>query len=218
MFVLIAAGIVGWWLLVRQLTAKPWDKQQSEADDDYAAAALALAPAKIGLWVFLAVVTSLFGLFISAYGMRMDVGDWRPLVLPRLLWLNTGMLVLSSVAFQRTRGAAARGDTKGVKTGLAASGLLAFGFVVGQFVAWQDLTAAGQTPWVNAANAFFYLLTGLHALHVLGGLVVWCRTSLRLWRPGIRLADVRLSVELCTVYWHYLLLVWLVLFGLLLST
>src|SRR5215471_17129828 len=105
MFVLIGAGIVGWWLIVRQLTAKPWERQQGEADDEYAAGTLALAPAKIGLWVFLAVITSFFALFISAYGMRMDVGDWRPLVLPRLLWLNTAMLVLSSVAFQRTRGA-----------------------------------------------------------------------------------------------------------------
>jgi len=218
MFVLIAAGIIGWWLLVRQLTAKPWEKQQSEGDDEYVAGTLALQPAKIGLWVFLAVITSFFGLFISAYGMRMDVGDWRPLVLPRLLWLNTGMLVLSSVAFQRTRNAAARGDVKAVRTGLAASGLLALGFVVGQFTAWQDLGASGHTPWANAANAFFYLLTGLHALHVLGGLVVWGKTSVRLWRSGTRLADVRLSVELCTVYWHYLLLVWLVLFGLLLST
>lgn len=218
MFVLVGAGIVGWWLFVRQLTAKPWEKQQSEADDEYTTGTLTLAPAKIGLWLFLAVVTSFFALFISAYGMRMDVGDWRPLVLPRLLWLNTAMLVLSSVAFQRTRGAAARGDMRGVKTGLAASGLLALGFVVGQLIAWQDLSAAGQMPWVNAANAFFYLLTGLHALHVLGGLVVWGKTSVRLWRPGTRLSDVRLSVELCTTYWHYLLLVWLVLFGLLLST
>ena len=69
----------------------------------------------------------------------------------------------------------------------------------------------------NPANAFFYLLTGVHGLHLLGGLVVWVRTAARMAR-GAELDDVRLSVELCTVYWHYLLLVWLVLFGLLLLT
>ena len=69
----------------------------------------------------------------------------------------------------------------------------------------------------NPANAFFYLLTALHGLHLLGGLWVWGRTTTRVWE-GTKVSEVRLSVELCTVYWHFLLLVWLALFGLLLST
>ena len=64
----------------------------------------------------------------------------------------------------------------------------------------------------NPANAFFYLLTALHGLHLLGGLVAWGSTTAKVWR-GVDVGDVRLSVELCTVYWHFLLLVWLVLFG-----
>jgi cytochrome c oxidase subunit 3 len=70
----------------------------------------------------------------------------------------------------------------------------------------------------NPAVAFFYLLTAVHGLHLLGGLFVWGKTVIRMARPRVELVDLRLSVELCTVYWHYLLLVWLVLFGLLLST
>jgi cytochrome c oxidase subunit III len=70
----------------------------------------------------------------------------------------------------------------------------------------------------NPATAFFYLFTGVHGLHLLGGLVVWARTVARMTRSDVELIDVRLSVELCTVYWHYLLLVWLVLFAVLLST
>jgi cytochrome c oxidase subunit 3 len=70
----------------------------------------------------------------------------------------------------------------------------------------------------NPAVAFFYLLTGVHGLHLLGGLLVWGKTVVKMTRPGIELVDLRLSVELCTVYWHYLLLVWLVLFAVLLST
>ena len=69
----------------------------------------------------------------------------------------------------------------------------------------------------NPANAFFYVLTAVHGLHMLGGLLVWGRSAIRVWR-GAGAESVRLSVELCTVYWHFLLLVWAVLFGILLST
>ena len=69
----------------------------------------------------------------------------------------------------------------------------------------------------NPLNLFFYLITGFHGLHLLGGLVAWFRASVRLWR-GAEVAKIRSSVELCAVYWHVLLLDWLVMFGLLLVT
>ena len=69
----------------------------------------------------------------------------------------------------------------------------------------------------NPANAFYYLMTGLHALHLLGGLWVWSKSSIKLL-SGSEAKDIKLSVELCTVYWHFLLLVWLVLFALLSNT
>ena len=75
----------------------------------------------------------------------------------------------------------------------------------------------------NPADAFFYILTGLHGVHMLGGLWFWARATRAVWggletRPVTEVAQVRLRVQLCSVYWHYLLLIWLVLFGLLLST
>jgi cytochrome c oxidase subunit III len=103
---------------------------------------------------------------------------------------------------------------EGVGDGLIAGGLFAFTFLVGQFFAWQQLNAAGYFLATNPANAFFYLLTGLHGLHLLGGLVALVLTIDKVWR-GFALAQVRLSVKLCAIYWHYLLLLWLVLFTLL---
>lgn len=218
LFVLVVVGIAGWWLFARQLTAKPWEKKQSESDNEYGGgSALTLAPARVGLWLLLAVITSFFGLMISAYSMRMQFSDWRPLAQPNLLWLNTAMLIVSSVAFQWTRVAAKRGDANSVKTGLVASGLFAFAFLAGQLLVWRQLNASGQYLASNAASAFFYLFTGLHGLHLLGGLYVWGKTTARMWRGASKLSAVRLSIELCTVYWHFLLLVWLVLFGVLLS-
>ena len=87
-------------------------------------------------------------------------------------------------------------------------------------LAWRQLPARRllRRPG-NPAIAFFYLLTGVHGLHLLGGLCVLGRSDAARWRGGAKLAStVRLSVELCTMYWHFLLLVWLGVFGLLLST
>ena len=218
LFALVAAGLFGWWLFARQLTAKPWEKEQRLADDEYGAAGITVAPGRVGLWVFLAVVTSFFALFISAYGMRMMLTDWEPLREPRILWLNTLMLVLASAAFQWTANAADRGEAARVRTGLGIAGILSFAFLAGQFLAWRELQGSGEYMAGNAANAFFYLLTGLHGLHLLGGLAVWGRTSALMLTGGSELGQIRLSVGLCAMYWHFLLLVWLVLFGLLLST
>jgi cytochrome c oxidase subunit 3 len=170
--------------------------------------------AKIGLGVFLAVASALFVLFISAYSMRMNMVDWRALPVPGLLWFNTGVLVLSSVALQRAHVAARRQDADGAITGLLAGGAAAVIFIVGQLLAWQQLREAGYFVASNPANSFFYLMTAVHGLHLMGGLVALGRTTTKVWR-GAEIAEMNLSVELCAIYWHFLLLVWLVLLGLL---
>lgn len=209
------AVIVG-WLLRQTLNVRPWVSQRSVASVD-GDGALPLPKVKVGLWVFLAVATSLFALLISAYHMRMMESDWARLPIPKVLWLNTTVLILSSVAMHWTRAAALRAEIDGVRTGLVAAGVFAFSFLAGQLWAWQQLNASGYFVAANPANAFFYLLTALHGMHLLGGLWVWGKTTVKVLH-GVEVGKVRLSVELCTVYWHYLLLVWLVLFAVLLHT
>jgi cytochrome c oxidase subunit 3 len=224
-FAALASGIVVWWLIVRRLTARPWEAQGSTAGRE-AAGVLDPAPARTGLWIFLAVLTSLFALFITGYWMRMGHGaaegvaplDWHPLTEPRVLWFNTALLVLGSVSMQWARHAADRGDATRTQLAWLCGGVFAAAFIVGQGVAWRQLQAAGVYAASNPANAAFYLLTGVHAVHLIGGLVAWVRTSLRMFRADSNVESTRLGVELCTVYWHFLLLVWLVLFGLLLKT
>ena len=217
----LLAGTVVWALLVSRLTARPWlTKGALGALKE--GGATDLPPAKIGLWIFLAVVTSLFGLFITAYHMRMmegmQHGDWHHFPVPSLLWVNTATLMLGSVAMQWARGAAERGERGPLLVRLVAGGLLTGAFLVGQLLAWRQVSGTEYFLARNPATAFFYLLTAVHGLHLLGGLAVWANTVRRLTAPAVRPPDVGLTVGLCTVYWHYLLLVWLVLFGLLLST
>jgi cytochrome c oxidase subunit 3 len=210
------AIIVG-WLLRQTLNVRPWIEQRPVKNVD-GEGALPLPPVKVGLGVFLAVATSLFALLVSAFFMRKMGADWTTLAVPRVLWLNTGLLILSSVAMQWTRAAARRGQIDGVRSGLMAAGVFTFSFLAGQLWAWQQLNASDYFVAANPANAFFYLLTALHGLHLLGGLWVWGKTTAKVLRGGVEVGALRLSVELCTVYWHYLLLIWLVLFALLLST
>jgi cytochrome c oxidase subunit 3 len=211
----IMATIIG-WLLRQTLNTQPW-----EADDPLenqpGRGVLNVEPTKVALLSFIAVVTSLFALFLSAYLMRMRLGDWLPVAEPNLLWLNSVILVLASIAFQLTRGAARRGQALTVKVGLVVGGTCTILFLLGQLMAWQQLNASGFFLTSNPANSFFYLLTALHGLHLIGGMWVWGRTTFRVL-TGADAHSVQLSVELCTVYWHYLLLVWFGLFALLLST
>ena len=208
------ATVIG-WLLRQTLNTQPW--VADAAADATSGTSLDADNKTIGLATFLAVATSLFALFISAYTLRMEGPDWRPVTEPAILWANTLVLILASIAYQWTRSAAIGGNSARVRTGLTLSGVLSLAFLVGQLIAWQKLQAAGVYMMRNPANAFFYVLTAVHGLHMLGGLLVWGRSAIRVWR-GAGAESVRLSVELCTVYWHFLLLVWAVLFGILLST
>jgi cytochrome c oxidase subunit 3 len=207
-------AVIAWWLVKQTINVEPWEAQLPFARGS----AWSLPLEKTGLWVLLAVITSLFCLLVSAYAMRMHHhGDWRSLPEPGLLWVNTGLLILSSVFMQRARNAAEREALVDVRAGLNAGGVFALAFMIGQLLAWRQLNASGYFIASNPANAFFYMITGLHGLHLLGGLVAWGRSLARVWR-GAEAAEVRLGVELCTTYWHFLLVVWLVLFGLMLST
>ncbi len=197
--------------IIHHLTTKPWEataelpllQQHSNQQNKRAA-----------LKVFLGVITVLFMLLIVAYAGRMAYEDWRPAPQIRLMWANTLVLFLGSLGLELARYAVRRGQQKLLQQSLLAAGLCTLLFLMGQAQAWRELGSLVYFEVTNPAIAFFYLITGLHGLHLLGGLVVWGQILVRLWR-GFELEKVRHSVELCTLYWHFLLLVWLVLFGLL---
>lgn len=196
------------------ITRKPWVASQGAVDDLSDAVATSPPAPRVGLKVFFAIATVLFSLLSVAYAERMAVAQWRPLPETWLMWLNAATLVLCSVALQWARNGARRDDVAAVKSGMAAGGALTLVFLLGQLLAWRQLDASNFYTGSSPANAFFYLITGLHGLHLLGGLAAWAATSLKVWR-GVAMERVRLSVELCALYWHFLLAIWLALFGLL---
>ncbi len=221
-FLAILMSAVVWWLVKQTINISPWAAQTSTnaVRDEGVRSPFTTAPlisVKLGLGVFLAVVTSLFALFISAYSIRMEYSDWRPLTEPSLLWVNTAVLVFSSIALQWAYYSGQRGNLVNARLGVTGAAIGTLGFILGQGIAWQQLTSAGYFIQGNPANAFFYLLTGLHAIHLIGGLVALNRSLIKVWK-GQDLVAISSGIELCAVYWHYLLAVWVVLFGMLLMT
>src|SRR5262249_4907901 len=125
--------------LLRQLTEKPWVATPGNVVQLRDGSTFSVPAATLGLRVFLAGVTVLFSLLIMAYGSHMALEAWRPAPPLWLLWLNTAMLVLSSIAMQGARMAARRGKIDGVIAGLVAGGAFAFAFLGGQLLAWRQL-------------------------------------------------------------------------------
>ena len=228
-FGVLSIGVIIWFLLIRKLNTRSWERHGSSVHVRSARGDIGeveVPPARIALWVFLGVITSLFGLFFSAYFIRMGHGhgamhgisDWHSVSKPPILWFNSGVLIMSSITMQFAR-RAVKLNQRGRVTGyLSAGGVFAVLFLAGQLFAWHELRGSGYGLTSGPAGAFFYVLTGVHGLHLLGGLAGWLKTMVRMRTRAVELIDVRLSIELCTVYWHYLLLVWLVMFALLLST
>src|SRR6476646_9558845 len=137
MVIAILTAITAWWLLVQRLREKPWMKQGVVPTSQETV--FSSAP-KIGLWVFLAVVSSLFGLFSSAYVMRLhdahgEITSWAPIVKPSLLWLNTTVLVLASGAMQIARNRVDRDDFGGVRVYFSVAGVLTVLFLAGPVLA-----------------------------------------------------------------------------------
>ncbi len=214
LFFALLVGLGFWWLSRQRLFARPW-LEQGVIDEGVPQFRLSHDPAKrVGLGLLIAIIGALFTLVVGAWFMRRELGDWQPLPVPDILWFNTGALVLSSIVLEGTQRAVRRARLAQVRAGLIAGALLAIVFLVGQLLAWQQLVALGFLVSSNPANSFFYLVTGLHGLHILGGLVALGWAILKSWRSD-RPEAVRLNVELCATYWLFMLFVWVVLFSLL---
>jgi cytochrome c oxidase subunit 3 len=214
-FLAAVGAVIVWWLAGQRLTSKPWLETGSAQLPDHHGIHRQRPPAvKIGLFVFLGVVGAVFSLAVSAYFMRMASADWWATPVPRLLWVNTAALALSSAALEWAKHEARHGRMESLRPALLAGLVLAVFFLAGQVQAWRELVTAGYVLAGNPANSFFYLLTGLHGLHILGGLFVLAHTTTKAFSTGAAPDRLRLSVDLSAIYSHFMLAVWLLLFSL----
>ena len=200
---------------LNKVMVKPWE-HAGEIDGLNDEFTVAGGASRTGLYVLLAVISSMFLLFIISYYTRSQYPDWEVMKDPGILWINTLVLILASISLQLASNAAKQNASTRLTYMMVAAAGLTLVFVGGQFMAWEQI-AAGYYAQENPANAFFYLFTGLHALHLFGGLWFMVLLGLRVKRSEKK-EELSESVALCATYWHYLLLVWLVLFTLFMRT
>ncbi|HKP88199.1 MAG TPA: cytochrome c oxidase subunit 3 [Blastocatellia bacterium] len=174
---------------------------------------------RIGMWVGLASILMLFIALTSAYILRQtrglsEVHDWTQLQMPSVLWLNTALLFVSSASIELARRALRRNDYARFRTWISLTTLLGLAFLGGQVIAWRQFASQGIYVNTHPHSSFFYLLTSLHALHLLGGIIALGYVTVAALRLRIS-ARRRTVVNVTALYWHFMDGLWVYLFLLL---
>jgi len=182
------------------------------------------AAGRIALRFIMAIVSVLFFLFIITFLSRSQYPDfealagapWQPFTDASRLWFNTAILACASLAMQAGLSGARRDKLNVAIVGISVAVFFTVMFLVAQLDLWMHLQAMGFYIDSNPANSYFYLLTGVHGLHLMGGMMVLLNVVFRVWYDNSP-QSLSAPLQLCTTYWHFLLVVWLVLFALLTS-
>lgn len=209
----------------QKITDKPWLPGEAVAIDIHDHQHGREGPHKTALHFFLAVVTVVFFLFTITYLSRSQSPDfqalagepWLPFTTAYPLWLNTAVLLFASLGLHASVYFSKKQQLNTLLFSMAAVYICTAGFLLGQYAVWQQLLSSGYGVADNPANSFFYLLTGIHGLHLFGGILVLIKVTVQFW---LHVDTVRLngSLALCARYWHYLFVVWVFLFCLLTAT
>jgi len=169
----------------------------------------------LGVWIGLASITMLFIAFTSAYIVRQGVGgDWQVIRMPRILWLTSALLLVSSFTLELARLSLKRGLALAFNRWLTVTTLLGVLFLLGQLLAWRQLATQGIYVNTNPHSAFFYLLSGAHGLHLLGGVIALSYVVLGARRHRYETGE-QTAVNLTAIYWHFMDVLWVYLFILL---
>ena len=174
---------------------------------------------RIGMWVGLASVAMMFTSLSSAYIVRYaSANDWLPLAIPRVMFASTALILISSVTLELARRKLKRSFQDAYRRYLLFTVLLGLGFLALQLISWRQLAGQGIYLSSNPHSSFFYLLTGAHAVHLIGGLLALAFLWLR-WRRevtgGALIAKRQATTDAVTIYWHFMDGLWIYLFLLL---
>jgi cytochrome c oxidase subunit III len=171
---------------------------------------------RIGMWFLLLVVMMTFGGLISAYLVISTNGvmEWKPFDLPKAVLVSTFLILASSVTYQLAQNALYKeNQTKG-KNWLLATTVFGGMFIASQLIAWVELVRRGVYMESNPYAGFFYILTAVHAVHVIGGIIALGYVLLRMWQPTDSDAELVQRKQISTTvgwYWHFMDGLWIVL-------
>jgi cytochrome c oxidase subunit 3 len=172
---------------------------------------LAMHPKKFALWLFIVSVVMVFAGMTSAYIVRQGEGNWLEFDLPNVFWYTSGIIILSSLSLQWAYSSAKKDNFNNIKIGLLITVILGIAFLVGQLFSWEALVAEDVYFVGNPSGSFMYVFTGLHAVHLISGVIFLIIVLISaLWN---KIHSQKLAqLEMCVTYWHFLGGLWLYLF------
>ena len=174
---------------------------------------------RIGVWVAIGSILMLFVALVSSYIVRSASGnDWQPIAMPKVLWLSTALILISSITMEISRRSLKHQRDAGYGRWLLITTVLGLGFLASQVFAWRQLARQGAYLASNPYNSFFYLFTAAHGLHLCGGILALSYLLLRTTRKR-RTVEGELrragAADAATIYWHFMDGLWVALFFLL---
>ncbi len=171
-------------------------------------------PQKFALWVAIGSIVMMFAAFTSAYVVRRAAGNWLEFKLPDIFFVNTAVIVLSSFTLQYAYASFKKGNEKRYKGLLVTTFILGLLFVVLQYQGWQAMNAIGATFTANPSSSFIYVISGIHAAHVLGGLAALTVALVHAFVLPFKATPRRKHrLELVCHYWHFVDVLWVYLIG-----
>jgi cytochrome c oxidase subunit III len=172
---------------------------------------ISMHPKKFALWLFLVTVVMIFAALTSAYIVRQAEGNWLEYELPEIFWVTSGIVILSSMALQVAYYAAKKDNFLGVRIGMVLTVVLGIAFLIGQWYSWVALVDREVFFVGNPAGSFLYVFTGLHALHLISGVIFLIIVLISTFRYKVHSQALN-TLEMATTYWHFLGGLWLYLF------
>ena len=196
------------------LAEKPWEKEQAAIDNYHPGKTFNLSKQTSAVIVIFGVSTVLFSLILTGYLYTIPPGqDTKFLFKPNLLWVNTIILFFVTYFFSKITKDLKKNDITNVKKNLILVGGLSYLFLFGQILFWYQLMQGEKFVSTNSYFSSFYVFTAIHGLHLLGGLFFWgkvCSKTLKLKQNEI--ASQKKSISALSLYWTFLLIVWLIFF------
>jgi cytochrome c oxidase subunit 3 len=168
-------------------------------------------PKVFTMWLFIVSILMLFAAFTSAYLVRKAEGNWVEFKLPNLFWISTGILMLSSISMQFALYAAKKDQFNALRTSISITFVLGLIFLILQYYGWVQLVEMNVYFVGNPSGSFVYVLSGLHGLHLISGLVVLLVALVAAFKLKIN-AKALTQIKICSTYWHFLDALWIYLF------
>lgn len=172
---------------------------------------ISMHPKKFALWLFMVTVVMVFAGLTSAYIVRQSEGNWLEYDLPTIFYITSGIVVLSSVFLHYAYYSAQKDNIVGVRIGMSIAVLLGIAFLIGQWYSWIAMVDREVFFVGNPSGSFLYVFTGLHAVHLISGVIFLIIVLISSFRYEVHSKSM-ITMEMAATYWHFLAGLWLYLF------